>query len=278
MNARERRRRRATDELIDHVALEDFRSHHGHEALNPVAIVIAAYKEADNIERVVKSMPHEIEGEATSVVVVVDGEDDGTSALTRVAGGVAVVAPVNRGQGAALRLGYRVAREHGARYVVTADADGQTDPDDLGRALRPVMAGEKDFVNGSRRLGHTHGDDAVRNTGVVVFATLVSLLMGTKVTDTANPVRAFTAELTASLSLEEPQYQASELLISALAHGVRYGEVPVTMLNRTSGASKKGGNLSYGYRYAKVLARTYWRECVSRRARSLAALRRTPAS
>ncbi len=267
MNERDRRRRRATDDLIDRVALEEFSAHHGGQLLKPVAIVMAAYKEAENIERVVKSMPAEIGDEAVSVVVVVDGEDDGTSAIARAAGALAVIAPVNRGQGAALRLGYRVAREYGARFVVTADADGQCDPDDLARALGPVMSGEKDFVNGSRRLGATHNRDGVRNAGVVVYAALISLLTRTKVTDTANPIRAFRAELTAHLTLEEPQYQASELLISALSHGVSYGEVPVTMLTRAGGASKKGGNLAYGYRYGKVVLRTYWRERLSRRAR-----------
>ncbi|MHB1987010.1 MAG: glycosyltransferase family 2 protein [Acidimicrobiales bacterium] len=270
MNAREARRRRATDELIDGVALAEFNSHHGESCVAPVAIVIAAYKEADNIERVVKAMPAEINGAATSVVVVVDGEDDGTGAIARAAGALAVIAPVNRGQGAALRLGYRVAREQGAQYIVTADGDGQTDPEDLGRALEPVMSGTKDFVNGSRRLGTTHGEDSVRNAGVVVFATLISLLTGQKVTDTANPVRAFRADLTASLILEEPQYQASELLISALSQDLRYGEVPVTMLTRMAGKSKKGGNLSYGYRYARVLVRTYWREQINRRDRARA--------
>ena len=41
--------------------------------------------------------------------------------------------PVDRfdeGQGAALRLGYRIARDYGARFIITADGDGQTDPDD----------------------------------------------------------------------------------------------------------------------------------------------------
>jgi glycosyltransferase involved in cell wall biosynthesis len=266
VNAREARRRRATDELIDHVAVEEFNAHHGGHSLHPVAIVVAAYKEAENIEAVVQSMPDEINGERVSVIIVVDGEDDGTSIIARTAGALAVIAPVNRGQGAALRLGYRIAREYGARYIVTADADGQTDTADLAIALAPVMHGEKDFVNGSRRLGMTHGDDTVRNTGVVIFATILSALTGTKVTDTANPVRAFSADLTASITLEEPQYQASELLISSLAQGVRYGEVPITMLNRAGGKSKKGGNLAYGYRYGKVLLRTYWRERPTRRA------------
>jgi glycosyltransferase involved in cell wall biosynthesis len=265
VNVRDLRRRRATDDLIDHVALEEFAAAHGGHRLHSVAVVIAAYKEADNIERVVKGMPAEINGEATSIIVVVDGEDDGTSGIVRNAGHIACIAPVNRGQGAALRLGYRVAREYGARYVVTADADGQGDPDDLEVALGPVMGGEADFVNGSRRLGMTHGTDSVRNTGVVVFATIISALTRTKVTDTANPIRAFKAELTADLTLDEPQYQASELLISAIMSGARYREVPVTMHERTSGVSKKGGNLLYGYRYGRVVLRTWLRERAHRR-------------
>lgn len=265
MNPREARRRRATDDLIDGVALEEFARAHGRQAFQPVAIVIAAYKEADNIEQVVKALPAEVNGAPTSVLVVVDGEDDGTSGIVRNAGHLACIAPVNRGQGAALRLGYRVAREYGAHYIVTADADGQTEPDDLAVALSPVMAGEADFVNGSRRLGVTHGTDNVRNTGVIVFAALISVLTRTRVTDTANPVRAFRADLSGDLTLEEPQYQASELLISAIMLGSRYREVPVTMHQRIAGASKKGGNLLYGYRYGRVVIRTYVRERRHRR-------------
>lgn len=260
MNARAARRRRATDALIDQLALDEYAAHHGPRTLSPVAIVMAAYKEADCIEAVVKSMPPVVQGLDTSVVVVVDGEDDGTSRIVRDAGHIAVVAPVNRGQGAALRLGYRLARERGARYVVTADADGQADPDDIAAALAPVIAGEADFVNGSRRLGETHGTDLVRNVGVVVYAKVLSLLCRTKVTDTANPIRAFPASLTGRIELEEPQYQASELLISAIMAGCRYAEVPVTMRTRVTGASKKGGNLVYGLRYGRVLFRTWWRE------------------
>lgn len=260
MNERERRRKQSTDELIDSVALEELRAHHPACRLGPVAVVIAAYKEAANIEAVVSSLPSQLCGKDVSVVVVVDGEDDGTGELARAGGAVVAVAPVNRGQGASLRLGYRIARELGAAYVVTADADGQVDPSDLEAALSPVVAGEKDFVSGSRRLGGTEGTDAVRNLGVVVYAGLISALTGVRVTDTANPVRAFRAELSAAFELTEPQYQASELLISALGAGARYGEVPVTMRTRLSGSSKKGGNLAYGYRYGRVVLTTWWRE------------------
>lgn len=260
MNARAERRQRQVDELVDRVALEELLDAQGPLEMAPVAIVIAAYKERENIAEVVGGMPKEICGQAVSVLVVVDGEDDGTGAEVRAAGHYACIAPVNRGQGAALRLGYRIAREHGAAFIVTADGDGQTDPDDLEVALEPVMSGRADFVNGSRRLGETHVTDLVRNTGVVVFATLISLLTKAAVTDPANPVRAFGAELPAQLTLEEPQYQASELLIGAIMHGCRFQERPVTFRARRQGETKKSGNFLYGLRYGRVVLRTWLRE------------------
>ena len=263
--SRRRKRAGALDELVDGVAAEEFGRVHGEPQLPPVAIVIAAYKEADNIGSVVGGLPKQICDLDAVAIVVVDGDDDGTAAIVRAAGHYACVAPVNRGQGAALRLGYRLAREHGARYVVTADADGQTDPGDLEVVLSPVVAGEADFVNGSRRLGSTASDDVVRNLGVLVYARLITLLSGTQVTDTANPVRAMRAELTGRLQLDEPQYQASELLIGAIMSGARYEERPVRMRVRTSGHSKKGGNFLYGYRYGRVVLRTWLRETRRRR-------------
>lgn len=254
------------DELIDRLAREEFAASQPGVVFAPICIVIAAYKEKDNIEAVLQQLPSKLCGLSSSVLVVIDGEDDGTGAIVREHGGLSLIAPVNRGQGAALRLGYRVASEQGAKFLVTADADGQTDPSDLERCLAPVVSGEADFVNGSRRLGTTHSRDLMRNTGVVVFSELISLLTRTKVTDSANPVRAMRADLVAGLRLEEPQYQASELLIGAIMSGARVIEVPVTMRKRASGTSKKGGNLLYGCRYGRVLLHTYRRERSARRA------------
>ncbi|HXZ82346.1 MAG TPA: glycosyltransferase family 2 protein [Acidimicrobiales bacterium] len=260
MNVRELRRRQAFDELVDSAALSEFHGAHGDPVFAPVVVVAAAYHERDNIGRVVEALPETLCGEPVSFLVVVDGEEDGTAEIVRKSGRYAVVAPVNRGQGAALRLGYRVAAGHGARYIVTADADGQTDPADLAVVLRPVLDDEADLVTGSRRLGRSESAGLVRNFGIVFFSALITALTGTKVTDVANPIRAMRADLPATLTLAEPQYQSSELLIGALLGGARYAERPVTMLARASGHSKKGGNLVYGYRFTRVVLHTWWRE------------------
>lgn len=82
------------------------------------------------------------------------------------AGAIVAEAPVNRGQGAALRLGYRIALERGARYIVTTDADGQYSPLDVAAVLAPVVADRADFVTGSRRLGGELTADPLRSVGV----------------------------------------------------------------------------------------------------------------
>ena len=167
---------------------------------------------------------------------------------------------MNRGQGAALRLGYHLAAERGARFIVTTDADGQYDLAELPVLLAPVVDGEADFVTGSRRLGANGSTDPVRRLGTRVFAALVSVLTGHRVTDTSFGFRAMRAEIPATVTLTQPQYQSAELLVGVLRRGYRVAERPMTMRRRGQGRSKKGNNLVYGARYARVVLGTWWRE------------------
>ena len=65
------------------------------------------------------------------MIVVVDGARDATASKAAGAGALVCDVPVNRGQGAALKLGYWLARARGAQVIATIDADGQYEPDEL---------------------------------------------------------------------------------------------------------------------------------------------------
>ncbi len=245
----------------DRAALAAFRETYANPTFAPVVVVIAAYNEATGLPRVLTGMPSTVCGLAADVVVVDDGSTDATVAAARAHDGAyLVVSGRNRGQGAAMRLGYRVARDHGARYIITTDADAQYDTADFPTVLAPILDGTADFVTGSRRLGHQHTVDRFRRAGVHVFGWLVSALTGERLTDTSFGLRAMRAEVTAAVTLNQPQYQSSELLIGAHSHGFRVAEVPGTMHLRAAGSTKKGGNLVYGTRYARVVLGTFWRE------------------
>ena len=108
----------------------------------------------------------------------------------------------------------------------------------------------------------------------------LSALTGQRISDTTFGLRAMRAEVTGAVRLEQPQYQASELLIGVITHGYKVAEVPATIHRRRVGESKKGhnplyhlhipgvNNLFYGLRFARVIYGTWYRERRHRRSSS----------
>jgi glycosyltransferase involved in cell wall biosynthesis len=266
-----------SDDSIDSAATRAFTDQYGARAtkLAPLAIVIAAYNEEGAIGPVVEALPPVIAGLETVKIVVSDGSMDSTVKDAEAAGALVCDVPVNRGQGAALRLGYRLAREGGAQYIVTTDADGQYNPAEIAALMAPILAGQADFVTGSRTMGSEETKDPVRKLGVRVFAVVISTLTGQKVSDTTFGLRAMRAEVTGAVLLEQPQYQAAELLIGVITHGYRVAEVPATIHKRQVGHSKKGNNALYALKFAGVVGGTWWRE---RQRRAGGSARRSAAS
>jgi len=253
--------REAPDTLvIVGAAREAFASRYPDLKLQPLVVIIAAFNEEANIGAVLDEIPDQIVGIPVSVLVIDDGSTDRTSEVAQQHGALVCTLSVNRGHGVALRLGYRIAREAGAGLIATLDGDGQWDPADLPTMVRIIEEDRADFVVGSRQLGQTKNSDRFRNVGVRFFAWLISRLTGARLTDTSSGLRVMRADMTGAVRQTQPQYQTSELLIGALYQGFRVAEVPTTMRQRLSGTSKKGGNLLYGLSYARVIAKTWWRE------------------
>ena len=261
----------ALEELdpVERGAATAFLSTHAAGLGAPLAIVIPAYNEEPTVAGVIEEIPREAAGMKLEVIVVVDGARDATASKASGAGALVCDVPVNRGQGAALKLGYWLARARGAKVIATIDADGQYEPEELGRVAEPILANKADFVSGSRRLGAELTTDRTRHLGVLVFGAMISVLVRHRITDPACGIRAMRAEVTADVVLEQPQYQASELMISAALHGYRLAEVPTTMRDRGVHATgtKKGGNFGYGVRFARAALRTWMRDRKAARTR-----------
>lgn len=243
-------------------AIESFRGRYGTDLrFAPILVLIAAYNEQESLGEVLNHIPCEISGLPVDTLVVDDGSTDSTGAITETYPRVRLVRLArNCGHGVALRLGCQLAAEHGARYIVTLDGDMQWDPREMAIVLLPVLDGEADFVIGSRALGSAETDDSFRHAGVRLFAALVSLITGVKVTDTSSGYRAMRTEVTQTVPQTQVQYQTSELLIGAIYAGYVVTERPITMHKRFAGESKKGNNVLYGLRYARVIMETWWRE------------------
>jgi hypothetical protein len=258
--ARQERTRRDLTRLIENLALNEFRATAELEQFTgAIALVIPAYNEAAHITQVLAALPADVSGLPLRPIVVDDGSSDDTAELARAAGAAAVHLPLNRGQGAALRTGYRLALATGARFVITMDADGQHRPSELPRLIQPILDGEADVVNGSRVLGAADPNYAARTLGIKIFAWMLSVLTASRVTDPACGYRAVRTGALRGLEFRQDQFHNSEFIVEASKRKLTMREVPVTVASRISGTSKKPPHFRYGLGFANALVRAWLR-------------------
>jgi len=174
------------------------------------------------------------------VVVVDDASDDETASVAQRHGANVLPLLFNVGIGGAVQTGFRYARDEGYEIAVRLDGDGQHDASELGKLIGPVRAGEADLVIGSRFVdpGGTYRPPFARRMGIRVFARLVSLLGGQKVTDTTSGFSAMNRAGIELFALEYPHdYPEVEATLVALRSGLRLAQVQVEMRERQTGTS-----------------------------------------
>ncbi len=203
-----------------------------------ILVIIPAYNEEDTIADVISEI--DVEQPAIDILVVNDGSGDRTSRVARQAGRVRLIEHTfNMGVGAAVQTGYRYAVKHGYSVAVQVDADGQHLASELYKIIEPVLSGKADVVVGSRFLGH--GDykaSVARGMGIGFFASVVSMIIGRRITDPSSGFRATGRRALLFLSEIYPEdYPEVEALVLLHKKGLRIEEVPVTMAPRQGGKS-----------------------------------------
>jgi hypothetical protein len=224
-----------------------------------ILIVVPAYDEEGGIQGVLRRIPDEVLGHEVKTVVVDDGSNDATAAIARAEGVPVVTHVVNRGQGDALRTGFAIAQTERSQVVVNLDADGQYKPEELDRLVKPIIEGKADFVLGSRFMGFYEEAGSVRHVGVVFFSRMISLLTGVKVSDCTNGYRAIRVSELHKLNLREDRFNANEIILEALKHKLRFEQVPVSMMSRAAGETKKPAKLAYPLGVFRVIISTWLR-------------------
>jgi glycosyltransferase involved in cell wall biosynthesis len=191
------------------------------------AVVIAAYNEGAAIQAVTaRLVPH-----YRWVIVVDDGSDDETGELARQSGAHVVRHPINLGQGAALQTGIDYALRVGASYIVTFDADGQHNPDEIGPMLQCLLESESDIVLGSRFLGRAVNMPRSKAFVLRLAILFTKVTTGLRLTDTHNGFRVMTAAAARRFRIRQNRMaHASEILDEIASKRLRYREFPVTVV------------------------------------------------
>jgi hypothetical protein len=248
---------RRTNELVRALAVAEATPPPFEFAGNEVLVCIPAYEEADNLPAVLGAIPAQVFGRPTRVLVIDDGSRDRTGAVAASHGCWVARHALRSGQGGAIQTAYTLAARSGAEIVITLDADGQHDPQELERLVAPIAEDRADFVLGSRRLGSGESQSQMREHGITILTRVMCLVGGMKLTDVSNGYRAIRANRLADLTLREDRFPNPELLFAVSRARLRILEVPITVRLRASGSSKKGGNFRYGFGFLKVLLRSW---------------------
>ena len=248
------------DSLVRNLAVQNFVQNYKHKVIfKSIIVIIPAYNEAKNLIVVLPRIPKQIDGVQVKTLVIDDGSIDETYNISRKFGALVATHHANRGGGAALKTGYEIVKKINPSVVVTMDADGQHNPEEICILVKPIIEEQADFIIGSRVLGTGEQYSFYRSFGVNVFSKLINIIIGTEITDCSSGFRAFNKDILKNCLLLQEQYHTAEIIIEAAKRGFRIQEKPINIQRRLSGKSKKGSEIKYGLLFLRTIIKTWWR-------------------
>ncbi len=195
-------------------------------------IIIPAYNEGENIERVVDNL---IENYPQyDYIVINDGSKDNTLEICKARGYHYIDMPINAGLTCGVQTGMMYAHQNGYEYAVQFDGDGQHDPAFLGTMLESMS--DCDICIGSRFVTEKKPFTA-RMIGSRLIQLIIKLTTGKTIKDPTSGMRMFNKATIAAMATQ-PDYGPEP---DTVAHLIRSGavvkSVQVTMHERIAGES-----------------------------------------
>lgn len=205
-------------------------------------IVIPAYNEAENIERVVDDLIQNYP--QYDYVIVNDGSKDATAEICRRRGYHYIDLPINVGLSDGVQTGMMYAYSHGYDYAIQFDGDGQHDPRyiaDMAEAMQDcnICIGSR-FVERKKPGG-------MRMFGSNIIQLTLRLTTGKKIQDPTSGMRMFDRAVMKSMAENADYGPEPDTLAHLMRSGARVKEVQVEMRERVAGESYL--NFSRSIRY-----------------------------
>ena len=195
-----------------------------------LSIIIPVFNEAGTLEQILSRVLSVDVGMDRQIVIVDDGSSDGTCALypklterwpdedIQIK-----LQDVNRGKGAALREGFKLAT---GDILLIQDADLEYNPEDYNRLLEPILSDKADVVYGSRyRGGAAHCVDRFWHTQANKFVTLLSnMFSGLNLTDMETCYKVFRSQVIDGVTFKSQQFDFEPEFTAKIAKRNKYGK------------------------------------------------------
>lgn len=192
-------------------------------------VVIPAFNEAGRVGSVVERLRKHV----PDVVVVDDGSSDQTAAVAEKAGAAVIRHASNMGKGVALRDGFEYARSRGFEILVTMDADGQHDPDEIPRFIEAYVRTGIPVLIGNR-MAHVGAMPWLRRLTNRFMSWLLSREMKQYIPDTQCGFRLYRCDVIPFVAAQSERFAAeSEVLLHVADRCIRVDSVPIATIYRS---------------------------------------------
>jgi len=217
-----------------------------------IFVVVPAYNEEKTIGKLIKKLNV---AHYKNIIVVDDGSGDCTYQIAQKAGAMVLRLPFNRGAGGALRTGFSLALEQGAKAVVMMDADLQHKVSDIKKLAEPILKNKADIVLGSRLMGNLKDMPPHRRLANFVGNLVTFVILGIKVSDSQSGFRAIRGKALRKMDLKSSRWEiCSEMVGQIKKLNLRYKELPIDIVY-TKYSLSKGQNFKNGLKtFLRLLA------------------------
>lgn len=199
-----------------------------------VLIIVPAYNESKNIERVVNNLIDNYP--QYDYIVVNDGSKDRTAEICRENNYNLLDLPINLGLAGGVQAGFKYGYFKGYDYVVQLDGDGQHRPEYIADLIDAMETGHVDIAIGSRFLTERK-PKSLRMAGSNIIQALIRMTTGKKITDPTSGMRMFNREMMKAFVYNMNYGPEPDTISYLLRKGAKIKEVQVQMDERIDGES-----------------------------------------
>ncbi len=179
--------------------------------------LICAYNEEKHIKEIIeKTMKH-----VPNVLIVNDGSLDKTKDEVKKTKAKIVHHEINKGKGEALKTGFDYCLKNGYERIITLDADGQHDPNEIPLLLNKMDEGY-DIVIGARKREKM---PLIRRISNKISSRIISKKINKEIKDSQSGFRIINSDILKNINLETSNFDLeSEIIIKAAKGGYKIGD------------------------------------------------------
>lgn len=194
-----------------------------------LTIYIPALNEEGTISNVITSIPKTIDNVSNiEVLVVDDGSKDHTAKISKELGAIVISHSTNKGVGMAFQTAVQYCINHNTDIMVSIDADGQFDTEEIPRIINPIINNSVDFVTGTRfDNGQPQKMSNIKFWGNKKVNQIISYISKININDASCGFRAYNREALLNLNLKGKYTYTHESILELSFKGLSLGQVPI---------------------------------------------------